>query len=647
LWFLSFALLGFFFAYFAVTFQYFCKKNNLMAKIAINIATGSLQKEEIIVGIDLGTTNSLVAIIHPDIRKALALKEHDSSSLVPSVIYFDKQGNILVGNEAKEFLINEPERTIFSAKRLLGKNYDDIKANAAFFSYKIIDEDKDKPVKIKVDDSFYSPIDLSALILKELKRRAEHILKTPVNKAVITVPAYFNDAQRQATRDAGKLAGLDVLRIINEPTAASLAYGIGLRKDEEKTIAVYDLGGGTFDVSILKLSGGVFEVFSTNGDTYLGGDDFDNAIVQFWKQQISLSDDELQKDKSLVQAIRLKAEEAKKYLSSNESFAAEISGKKVEISKVQFNEIISPFVQRTVTCCKKAMKDAGLQNREIDEIIMVGGSTRVPLVKEMVSNYFGKAVNDSVNPDEVVALGAAIQADILAGNNKDVLLLDITPLSLGIETAGELMDVIIPRNAKIPSSAAREYTTQIDGQVNMRISIYQGERDIVSDNRLLATLNLKGIPPMPAGMAKVQVSFMINADGILTVKAKELRSGVEQAIEIKPQLGIDDAMVEKMLMDSMANAQSDIAARALAEAKTEGEQLLKTTERFLQKNATHLINIELQETAAAMQALQLSLTMNDKDLIHTKTEQLNDISRPYAERIMDMAVGEAIKGKTV
>ncbi len=624
-----------------------------MAKIAINIATGSLQKEEIIVGIDLGTTNSLIAIIHPDTRKAVALKEHDSSSLVPSVIYFDKQGNILVGNEAKEFLISEPERTIFSAKRLLGKNYDDIKTNASFFSYKIIDEDKEKQVKIKVDDTYYSPVDLAALILKELKKRAEHILKTAVNKAVITVPAYFNDAQRQATRDAGKLAGLDVLRIINEPTAASLAYGIGTPSnspevgEKEKTIAVYDLGGGTFDVSILKLNGGVFEVLSTNGDTYLGGDDFDNAIVQFWQKQITISDDELQKDKSLAQTIRLKAEDAKKHLSSNENFVAQIDNKKIEISKAQFNEIILPLIERTITCCKKAMKDAGLQKNEIDEIIMVGGSTRVPLVKETVSNYFSKTVNDSVNPDEVVALGAAIQADILAGNNKDVLLLDITPLSLGIETAGELMDVIIPRNAKIPSSAAREYTTQIDGQVNMRISIYQGERDIVIDNRLLATLNLKGIPPMPAGMAKVQVSFMINADGILTVKAKELRSGVEQTIEIKPQLGIDDATVEKMLLDSMANAESDIAARALAEAKTEGEQLLKTTERFLQKNAVYLINNELQETAAAMQALQLAITMYDKDLIHAKTEQLNDISRPYAERIMDMSVGEAMKGKTV
>jgi molecular chaperone HscA len=619
-----------------------------MGKIAINIATGSLQKEEIIVGIDLGTTNSLIAIIHPETRKALALKEHDSSSLVPSVIYFDENEHIIVGEEAKKFLITNPERTIFSAKRLLGKNYNDIKSNAAFFAYQIIDNDVEKQVKIKVGNTFYSPVDLSALILKELKKRAEHILKTPVNKAVITVPAYFNDAQRQATRDAGKLAGLDVLRIINEPTAASLAYGIGAKSTvEEKTIVVYDLGGGTFDVSILKLSNGVFEVLSTNGDTYLGGDDFDNAIVNYWQTNLSISNEMLIKDKSFAQSLRLKAEEAKKQLSSNDKYEVLLKDYLLSLNKAEFESIINPLIEKTLVCCKKAMKDADLKKMEIDEIILVGGSTRVPLVKEMLTAYFGKKVNDTVNPDEVVALGAAIQADILAGNNKDVLLLDITPLSLGIETAGELMDVIIPRNAKIPSSAAREYTTQIDGQVNMRISIYQGERDMVGDNRLLATLNMKGIPPMPAGMAKVQVSFMINADGILTVKAKELRSGVEQEIEIKPQLGINDEMVEKMLLDSMANAETDIEARALAEAKTEGEQLLKTTERFLQKNATFLINDELQQTAAAMQALQLSITMNDKDLIHTKTEELNDISRPYAERIMDMAVGNAMKGKTV
>ncbi len=618
-----------------------------MGKIAINIATGSLQKEEMIVGIDLGTTNSLVAIIHPTTKKAIALKEHDSSSLVPSIVYFDAQNNAIVGEAAKQHLITEPSRTIFSAKRLLGKNYNDIKANASFFAYTIIDDDTDKPVKIKVGNAYYSPVDLSALILKELKTRAEHILKTAINKAVITVPAYFNDAQRQATRDAGKLAGLDVLRIINEPTAASLAYGIGVTSTEDKTIVVYDLGGGTFDVSVLKLSSGVFEVLSTNGDTYLGGDDFDNAIVQYWQAENNISATTFSEDKSFAQALRLLAEDAKKNISNNDNFVGKIKEATFEITAEKFNELILPFINKTIVCCKNALKDAELKKNEIDEIILVGGSTRVPLVKKMLAEYFGKAINDSVNPDEVVALGAAIQADILAGNNKDMLLLDITPLSLGIETAGELMDVIIPRNAKIPSSAAREYTTQLDGQINMRISVYQGERDMVKDNRLLATLNLKGIPAMPAGMAKVQVSFLINADGILTVKAKELRSGVEQTIEIKPLLGIDDTEVEKMLIDSITNAKTDIAARALAEAKTEGEQLLKTTERFLQKNASLLIGTELKDTAEAMQALQLAITMEDKNLISTKMEELNKISAPYAERIMDTAVAEALKGRTV
>ena len=618
-----------------------------MAKIAINIATGSLQQEEIIVGIDLGTTNSLIAIVHPETKQAVVLKEHDSATLVPSVVYFDKNGSTLVGDAAKEFLITSPERTVFSVKRLLGKNYDDIMKNASFFSYKIIDEDREKQVKIKVDDRFYSPTELSAQILKELKKRAEHILKTPVYKAVITVPAYFNDAQRQATRDAGKLAGLDVLRIINEPTAASLAYGLGLKKDEQKTIAVYDLGGGTFDVSLLHLNAGIFEVLSTNGDTYLGGDDMDHAIVQYWQQQLKTGDEELRADRSLAQEFRLKAEEAKKYLSSNKNFTGQLKGEEVTISKDRFNELIQPLADRTIESCKKALRDAGLTKKDIDEVIMVGGSTRVPLIKKTVSDFFGRAVNDSVNPDEVVALGAAIQADVLAGNNKDILLLDITPLSLGIETAGSLMDVIIPRNSKIPSSAAREYTTQADAQSGMRISVYQGERDIVTDNRLLAAFDLKGIPAMPAGLAKVRVSFVINADGILTVKATELRSGAEQSIEVKPQLGIDDATVEKMLQDSMANAENDIAARALAEAATEGEQLLKTTERFLQKNVSLLTATELSHTAAAMQALQLAITINDKDIIHKKTEELNDISRPYAERVMDEAVSHAMKGKSI
>ncbi|HPH85588.1 MAG TPA: Fe-S protein assembly chaperone HscA [Ferruginibacter sp.] len=618
-----------------------------MAKIAINIATGSLQKEEIIVGIDLGTTNSLIAIIHPETKQPVALKEHNSASLVPSVIYFDEAGNVTVGEEARDHLITSPHQTIFSAKRLMGKSYQDLKNHASFFTYKIIDDNSESLVKVQVADKFYSPVDLSSFILKELKHRAEHILKTPVNKAVITVPAYFNDAQRQATRDAGKLAGLDVLRIINEPTAASLAYGIGLDKSEESIIAVYDLGGGTFDISILRITGGIFEVLSTNGDTYLGGDDFDNAIVKHWAAESGISDEDLQANKSLAQALRLEAEAAKKYLSDNDVFETVLHGDPLVLSKKTFEELIATFVNTSISCCRKALKDASLEPKDIGTVVMVGGSTRVPLVKKSVSEFFGRTVNDSVNPDEVVALGAAIQADILAGNNRDLLLLDITALSLGIETAGGLMDVLIPRNAKIPSRASRQYTTQVDGQPGMRISVYQGERDLVKDNRKLAEFNLSNIPGMPAGMPKVEIGFLINADGILTVTARELRSGIEQSIEVKPQYGLTDAEVEQMLLESITHAKDDIAMRAITEARTEAEQLLKTTERFLQKNATLLTQEELLQTAASMQALQLSITMNDKDLIHKKIEELNDVSRPYAERVMDEAISKAMSGKKI
>lgn len=617
-----------------------------MAKIPINLATGSLQKEEIIVGIDLGTTNSLVAIIHPETGKAIALKEHDSASLVPSVVYFDEYANVKVGDEARPYLQTAPERTIFSSKRLMGKSYADIKDTASFLAYKLIDDGTENLVKVQIGEKFYSPVDLSSYILKELKNRAEHILKTPVNKAVITVPAYFNDAQRQATRDAGKLAGLDVLRIINEPTAASLSYGIGLNKEENATVAVYDLGGGTFDISILSIADGIFNVLSTHGNTNLGGDDMDRAVVNFWAEHLQLSSDDLA-NSSIAQQLRLKAEEAKKHLSSADNFETNFNEQTLQLSKAQFNEIIKPIVDTTLESCKSALKDAVLEVSEIDTILLVGGSTRVPLVKETLAEFFKKPINDSVNPDEVVALGAAIQADILAGNNKEFLLLDITPLSLGIETSGGLMDILIPRNAKIPSRASRQYTTQVDGQSGMRISVFQGERDLVKDNRKLAEFVLSNIPGMPAGLPKVEVSFIIDADGILTVNAKELRSGVEQEIEVKPQLGISDEEVEKMLLDSLSNAKEDIAARALAEARQEGEQLLKTTERFLQKNAASLSQTELMDTANAMQALQLAVTMEDKDLIHTKTEILNDISRPYAERVMDNAISAAMKGKSI
>jgi len=595
-----------------------------------------------IVGIDLGTTNSLVAIIHPESKKPVALKEHNSSSLVPSVIHFAGHGVVNVGEAAKPFLVSDPSNTIFSAKRLMGKTFKDIEDKTGSLAYKIID-DENKLVKVQVGNIFYSPVDLSSLILKELKKQAEHILKTPVSKAVVTVPAYFNDAQRQATRDAGKLAGLDVLRIINEPTAASLAYGFGLNNTDNKTIAVYDLGGGTFDISILNISNGIFEVLSTNGDTFLGGDDFDNAIVNYWMTEYRLNEDIAEHR----QLLRLKAEEAKKHLSSKDDFKSEYKGQTMTLTKEKFEEIIKPIVDKTIISCGNALKDAGIKKSEIDEVVMVGGSTRVPLIKQMLKDFFGKELNDTVDPDEVVALGAAIQADILAGNTKNLLLLDITALSLGLETMGGLMDVLLPRNSKIPTKVSRQYTTYKDGQSGMKIAVYQGERDMVKDNRRLAEFNLTGIPGMPAGMPKVEISFLINADGILVVHAKELRSGIEQSIEVKPQYGLTDEDVEKMLLDSMEHAKEDIANRALTEAKTEGEQLLQTTEKFLQKNFDGLTQAEVNATSLAMQALQLSLDMNDKNLIQTKTEELNDISRPYAERIMDSAISKAMAGKKI
>jgi len=618
-----------------------------MGKIAINIATGSLQQQEMIVGIDLGTTNSLVAIIHPESRKPVVLKEHDGNALVPSIVHFDHMGLVTVGDEAKNYLIAEPQSTIFSVKRLMGKSYNDIKERSSFFSYKVIDDNTESLVKIQVGEKFYSPVELSSYILIELKKRAEHILKTPVTKAVITVPAYFNDAQRQATRDAGKLAGLDVLRIVNEPTAASLAYGLGMRNDETKTVAVYDLGGGTFDISVLHISNGIFEVLSTNGDTYLGGDDFDHAIVKHWIGQKGIKEEELNAHKSLAQELRLKAEEAKKYLSNNENFKSEAAGNTLELNKAEFQKLIHALVDKTIQCCKNALADAQLTSKDIDEVIMVGGSTRVPLVKESVSKFFGRKVHDDLNPDEVVALGAAVQADILAGNNKDFLLLDITPLSLGIETMGGLMDVLIPRNTKIPSKAGRQYTTQKDGQNGMRISVFQGERDLVKNNRKLAEFNLSGIPAMPAGFAKVEVSFLINADGILKVKAKELRSGGEQSIDVKPQYGLSDAEVEKMLMESIQHASEDIKIRALVEAKTEAQQLIDTTQKFLNKNAEFLLPEEIAKTTKAIDDLRSALDSENKDLIHQKTESLNEISRPYAERVMDMAISKAMTGKGI